>query len=212
MRSGIGPAEHLHEQGIAVVADLPGVGANLQDHPLVGFGLLIRPQGRLPPTLRNNFLLCARFSSGHPECPPQDMKLSVSNRFAWTQVGTRLGTVQFGPNKVYSRGFVRLRSAEALQEPLVAFNLLSDSRDMQRTVEAARFVALLLHTEPVAGTIAFAFPESLRRDAAQPIHAVKPRESPAWHRGLVARSRRLDGPRRDAGRCFTADYLEAGHE
>ena len=176
MRSGIGPAEHLHEQGIAVVADLPGVGANLQDHPLVGFGLLIRPQGRLPPTLRNNFLLCARFSSGHPECPPQDMKLSVSNRFAWTQVGTRLGTVQFGPNKVYSRGFVRLRSAEALQEPLVAFNLLSDSRDMQRTVEAARFVALLLHTEPVAGTIAFAFPgvyAEMQRNLSMPSSRVK---------------------------------------
>lgn len=32
MLSGIGPAAHLQEHGIAVVADLPGVGANLQDH------------------------------------------------------------------------------------------------------------------------------------------------------------------------------------
>ena len=30
--SGIGPAEHLREHGIAVVLDRPGVGANLQDH------------------------------------------------------------------------------------------------------------------------------------------------------------------------------------
>jgi choline dehydrogenase-like flavoprotein len=30
--SGIGPAEHLRERGIAVIADRPGVGANLQDH------------------------------------------------------------------------------------------------------------------------------------------------------------------------------------
>jgi choline dehydrogenase len=30
--SGIGPAEHLRERGIAVVLDRPGVGANLQDH------------------------------------------------------------------------------------------------------------------------------------------------------------------------------------
>ena len=30
--SGVGPAEHLRECGIAVVADRPGVGANLQDH------------------------------------------------------------------------------------------------------------------------------------------------------------------------------------
>jgi choline dehydrogenase-like flavoprotein len=33
MCSGIGPAKHLKEHGIAVVSDLPGVGANLQDHP-----------------------------------------------------------------------------------------------------------------------------------------------------------------------------------
>jgi choline dehydrogenase len=30
--SGIGPAEHLREHGIPVIADRPGVGANLQDH------------------------------------------------------------------------------------------------------------------------------------------------------------------------------------
>ena len=33
--SGIGPAEQLIEQGIRVVADSPGVGANLSDHPVV---------------------------------------------------------------------------------------------------------------------------------------------------------------------------------
>jgi choline dehydrogenase len=32
MLSGVGPAQHLREHGIAVVADRPGVGANLQDH------------------------------------------------------------------------------------------------------------------------------------------------------------------------------------
>lgn len=36
MRSGIGPAAHLGDHGIDVVEDLPGVGENLQDHPLVG--------------------------------------------------------------------------------------------------------------------------------------------------------------------------------
>ncbi|MFW8645773.1 hypothetical protein ACOJBO_40495 [Rhizobium beringeri] len=32
MLSGIGPGEHLQDMGIAVKADRPGVGANLQDH------------------------------------------------------------------------------------------------------------------------------------------------------------------------------------
>lgn len=36
MLSGIGPAEHLREHGIDVVASLPGVGSNLHDHPASG--------------------------------------------------------------------------------------------------------------------------------------------------------------------------------
>src|SRR3546814_5708415 len=32
MISGVGPADHLREHGVAVVAHLPGVGENLQDH------------------------------------------------------------------------------------------------------------------------------------------------------------------------------------
>ncbi|MCR9127823.1 MAG: GMC family oxidoreductase N-terminal domain-containing protein [Rhodobacteraceae bacterium] len=35
MRSGIGPADHLHDVGLAVAHDLPGVGQNLQDHVAV---------------------------------------------------------------------------------------------------------------------------------------------------------------------------------
>ena len=35
MLSGIGPADHLRQHGIAVAADRPGVGRNLQDHLLV---------------------------------------------------------------------------------------------------------------------------------------------------------------------------------
>ncbi len=35
MLSGVGPAAHLTEMGIPVVHDLPGVGQNLRDHPIV---------------------------------------------------------------------------------------------------------------------------------------------------------------------------------
>ena len=35
MLSGIGPADHLHDHGILVHVDSPGVGANLSDHPVV---------------------------------------------------------------------------------------------------------------------------------------------------------------------------------
>src|SRR5262249_11743825 len=59
MRSGIGPAGHLRELGIPVVADLPGVGANLADHAAVsidfGYGREVRPVPwfQVAPTLRS---------------------------------------------------------------------------------------------------------------------------------------------------------------
>ena len=158
LRAGIGPADHLRQHGIAVLADRPGVGANLQDHPLVGFGLHLKPEARLAPTLKNNFLLHMRWSSGHEGCTPTDMKLSVSNRFAWSKMGQQLATIQFGPNKAYSKGFVRLRSADPEDEPLVAFNLLSDPRDLARIKQAVRFVHEILSKPPVRDMYTLAWP------------------------------------------------------
>lgn len=44
MLSGVGPAEHLREHGIDVVADVPGVGENLHDHPVTPV-VAMAPQG-----------------------------------------------------------------------------------------------------------------------------------------------------------------------
>jgi 5-(hydroxymethyl)furfural/furfural oxidase len=149
MRSGIGPAEHLRDHGIPVVADRVGVGANLQDHPLVGLGVHLKPQGRLDPRLRNPFLIYARFSSGLPDCPDQDMKISLANRFDASPIGNHFAVVRVGPDKAFSRGFVRLRNASPRDEPFVAFNLLADERDRIRMRDGVRFVHRLLTTPEV---------------------------------------------------------------
>ena len=46
MRSGIGPSDHLRDVGLPVVVDLPGVGANLADHPSVFLDFGYRGPGR----------------------------------------------------------------------------------------------------------------------------------------------------------------------
>lgn len=158
MRSGVGPGEHLSELGIDVVFDSQGVGRNLQEHPLVGIGMHLKPEARLSPSLRSNFLINSRFSSNHPGCPAQDMKLSVSNRFAWSKIGSQLGTVQFGPNKAYSQGVVSLKGPDLNSGIVAAFNLLSDPRDLQRMIDGVRFAHRLVTSSPVSNMINMAFP------------------------------------------------------
>jgi len=46
LRSGIGPADDLRALGIPVAADLPGVGANLHDHPAIQLGFAGTPELR----------------------------------------------------------------------------------------------------------------------------------------------------------------------
>ena len=51
MLSGIGPGKHLQEHGIAVVADVPGVGENLHDHPYTTCTYRTAPENSLNPQL-----------------------------------------------------------------------------------------------------------------------------------------------------------------
>ena len=52
MVSGLGPATQLHDMGIPVVADLPGVGANLQDHICAPMSWRLKPG---VPSMNQNF-------------------------------------------------------------------------------------------------------------------------------------------------------------
>ncbi len=54
MLSGIGPAAHLQEQGIEVVADVPGVGQNLQDHLQLPVVFMSKRERELPTLLTGN--------------------------------------------------------------------------------------------------------------------------------------------------------------
>ncbi|WP_449254657.1 GMC family oxidoreductase [Bosea sp. (in: a-proteobacteria)] len=166
MRSGVGPADHLAELGIPIVADRPGVGLNLQDHPLVGIGVHLRPEGRLDPELCNPFLIYARFSSGMAGCPTQDTKISLANRFDPSPLGNQFAVVRVGPDKAFSRGFVRLADTDPSAEPFEAFNLMSDERDLARMRDGVRLTHRLLTVPDVAavshGVFAGAYTRWLR--------------------------------------------------
>ena len=71
MRSGIGPANHLADVGIATVVDLNGVGANLADHPGIDFDSGWRGAGESGPLLHS--IGTFRSSQARPDGPPDLM-------------------------------------------------------------------------------------------------------------------------------------------
>src|SRR5215472_8861456 len=73
LRAGVGPAGDLRDLGIPVVANVPGVGQRLMDHPSISVSSFIRPESRLGDMTRRHILLALRYSSGIGEAPPGDM-------------------------------------------------------------------------------------------------------------------------------------------
>lgn len=144
MRAGIGDGAALQALGIAVAADRPGVGRNLQDHPSLTFCHFLAPQFRMPLTRRRASMTAARFSSGLEGCDSADMYLSSATRAAWHALGNRLGLFFLWCNRPYSRGQVQLASSNPAVAPQVDLNLLSDERDAKRMAMGVRRVARIV--------------------------------------------------------------------
>jgi len=80
-RSGIGPADELRALGITPVVDLPGVGRNLSDHPLVSVDLPTRPlQARAASRLMSASIPARRTPPGLPICCCSAQARSTSGR------------------------------------------------------------------------------------------------------------------------------------
>jgi 5-(hydroxymethyl)furfural/furfural oxidase len=150
-RAGIGAATELRKLGIDVVADRPGVGANLQEHPGVSLSGYVRSDARLnrnTTTRHNHFGL--RFTSGLEGSVVSDMYMLPVARSAWHPLGGQIGSLVVWLNKIFSRGTVELRTADPHEGPLVSFNFLADRRDAERMKGAVRFMARLAKTQPFA--------------------------------------------------------------
>ena len=155
MLSGIGPAAHLKEHGIEVVADRPGVGANLQDHleiymqfsasqPItlfkywnlwgkawVGAQWLFTGTG---PGASNQFEACAfiRSKAGVEYPDIQYHFLPIAVRYDGKAVAAGHGfQAHVGPMRSKSRGSVTLRSGNPTDAPVIRFNYMSHPEDWE---------------------------------------------------------------------------------
>ena len=142
MLSGIGPREHLQSLGIPLVADLPGVGQNLRDHPAVwdtwktkeGFaldGLAPRMQVTLRYTadgshLRNDMKISMQsFATGRPNRGGSRME----------PLGIR---ITGGIYLAAGAGELKLASADPNVQPILDYNYLQDPFDRDRLREMVR--------------------------------------------------------------------------
>jgi 5-(hydroxymethyl)furfural/furfural oxidase len=139
LRAGIGPAMALGALGIDVVADVPGVGQRLMDHPSVALSAFIRPHARLNGQTRRHILLGLRYTSAISDAPAGDMFVTAVSKSAWHAIGEQLCSMVVSVYKTYSEtGQVTLASASWCDEPRVEFNLLSDPRDLERLMQGYR--------------------------------------------------------------------------
>lgn len=161
MLSGLGPADHLREHGIAVVADVPDIGANLQDH--LDICTLDANPGKLSYDHLNELsagLRWLRHRDGPGSSNVAEAGGFVRSRFA----GDARCDLQFHfvpallddhgrhrlPGYGYtlhacylhprSRGRLRLHSADPAQPIAIHADYLSDpeGHDMKMMIEAAR--------------------------------------------------------------------------
>ncbi|MDX6653740.1 MAG: 5-(hydroxymethyl)furfural/furfural oxidase [Solirubrobacterales bacterium] len=145
-RSGIGPAPHLRSLGIPVVADLAGVGENLQNHPVSYLATYLAKEARQSPRVRPQFLSALRFSSAVGSTSG-DMNLLPVNKSSWHGLGAAVAGIGVCLMRPDSRGSVRITSTSSSSFPDVRFRTLSDPRDFARMVGGMQ-VALELMQDP----------------------------------------------------------------
>lgn len=155
MRAGIGPAADLRACRIAPVHDLPGVGANLREHPSLALSSWLRPAARMGESPRRHAHIALRYTSDGADldaAPRNDMFMVVVARSAWHPLGTRIGTLFSWINKPYSAGNVKLSVQDPDGYPEIGFELLSDRRDLTRMMASFRFMAALFASPSLHAT------------------------------------------------------------
>jgi choline dehydrogenase len=178
--SGIGPAAELEAHGIASVIDLPGVGRNLVEHPLIFIVHDAQPKTFLAELRLDKAVIsvlrwallgtgpfatncCAgnAFLKTEPQLDRPDMQLTCPAGGAGA--GLWLSFVGKSPQHALavvvsmireeSRGSVTLRSANPADPPKILFNLFKESSDVARMIRGIRMAREIYASEPLKSLI-----------------------------------------------------------
>ncbi|CAB3936135.1 Alcohol dehydrogenase [acceptor] [Achromobacter insolitus] len=173
--SGLGPAELLRQHNIDVVCDLPGVGENLSDHYSVRVvarvknsqtmnqlvkglslaGQISRWLMKRPSIMALSPSLLHYFWKSTPDLALPDLQgvfTPASYKEGYVGMlddfpGMTAGVWQHRPE---SRGQVRIRSADPLQDPVILANYLENERDQMTLVRGIRLARQLLRSQALS--------------------------------------------------------------
>jgi choline dehydrogenase len=172
--SGIGPAEHLRAVGVPVVADLPGVGQNLQDH----LGTFLRNEITVPFSLygatpeqlaavqteyeatgqglfSSNIAEAGAFLSTPGSSGPPNLQgfflpyCTTEAPLEAFQPYCHGITFAFYVNRPASRGQITLASADPLDQPLIDPAYLSAPSDLPQFVAGIRMLREIFRAKPL---------------------------------------------------------------
>ncbi len=173
--SGLGPAELLRQHGIEVVADLPGVGANLHDHLQIRSIYKVRNTRTLNRRARNWLgkaamaLEYAFLRTGPLTMPPSQLgafaksdALRAAANIEWhvqplslDKFGSPLHAFDAITPSVCnlqptSRGHVRIKSADPAAHPAITLNYLATEEDRQVAVAGLKFTRRIMRAHSLA--------------------------------------------------------------
>ncbi len=180
MLSGVGPAGHLRDHGIDVVADLP-VGENLHDHMFVPMTYVMKTArnrgttpyfaaGVLREAIRGGTWMgrtvfeAAGFvrSSRAGEIPdlqlqalPWSYQFPEPGRAHQAQGRQAASTLTIMTTLIYphSRGTLRLASADSAAAPLIDPGYLTEAADTEVLLDGMELVRAVMSSKPIAGDI-----------------------------------------------------------
>ncbi|MDR6833112.1 MULTISPECIES: GMC family oxidoreductase N-terminal domain-containing protein [unclassified Sphingopyxis] len=175
MLSGIGPAEHLADKGIAVTLDRAAVGDNLQDHidyvsswetrsadplgsSLSGTWRMAKAviEHRLKRTgiMTTCFAEAGGFWKSHPDLPAPDIQYHFVPAMLEDHGRTKVKGHGFSCHacvlRPESRGTVRLASGDAAAAPAIDPGFLTDARDMVTLRAGVRMMHRIVAAPPLA--------------------------------------------------------------
>ncbi|MCZ6591769.1 MAG: GMC oxidoreductase, partial [Alphaproteobacteria bacterium] len=176
LRSGIGPAAHLHEMQIPLVHELPGVGENLHDHPAAaifyeggrgGRGLSFASMHKYAaaPLLylltrlgvfASNLVEGGGFARTDASLADPDVQF----HFIPAKVSREGARITWGRGyycdacvlKPVSRGRLRLASPDIADDRIIDLNLLAERQDQQTLLRGVKLVRRILASPALSGS------------------------------------------------------------